>query len=319
MTRINQLGKIRRFGLAGTVALAGHGLRYHASKHLLRRRYLTRRIHDYQLCLDLHDQGLSKDIAIRGTREEQLKYIIDREVAPGDVVLDVGANIGYYAMMLAGRVGPSGKVYAMEPEPGNFQLLQRNIALNGAHAIVDAYPIGASDAEGTGTLYVNSRSNLHSFLVDPARPASKPKGRGTVEVPVTDIPSFIKDKRPVDMMRMDIEGFEVEVLSGLEPVVKDGRFAGKIVFECHFPRYTESHSIREPLRMLFGHGYRVRYMTSTDERNPKIRRHGYEPIALVQTSDTRFRGIFENVAEDDAEALICNTGGVRDVLLEKSA
>ena len=64
MTKLNQLGKLRRFGLAGTVSLVGHGLNYYAQKRVLRRRYLVRRIHNYRLRLDLYDAGLSKDIAL---------------------------------------------------------------------------------------------------------------------------------------------------------------------------------------------------------------------------------------------------------------
>ena len=142
--RINQLGKLGRFGLKGTALLVKHGLNYYARKYVLRRRHLVRKIHDYKLLLDLRDPGLSRDVAIRGSREEQLKYIIDRVVGPGDVVLDVGANIGYYAIMLAKRVGSSGKVYAMEPEPHNLELLQRNIDLNGVDGVM---PVGFQNPE----------------------------------------------------------------------------------------------------------------------------------------------------------------------------
>ena len=128
--RINQWGKISRFGVLGTAELIGHGLNYCGRKYLLRQKYLVRRIHDYQMCLDLYDPGLSRDIVIRGTREEQLKYLIEREVHEGDVVLDVGANIGYYTIMLAKLVGSSGRVYALEPEANNFSLLNQNVALN---------------------------------------------------------------------------------------------------------------------------------------------------------------------------------------------
>ena len=320
MTRINQLGKIRRFGVVGTATLVGHGLNYYTRKYVLWRQSLVRRIHDYKLCLDLRDGGLSKDIAIRGTREEQLKYIIDREVGPGDVVLDIGANIGYYTIMLASRVGDSGRVYAIEPEPKNFELLRTNIELNGVGSVVKAYWLGASDAQGAGRLYVHEFSNLHSFLPMSGSDSNGSAGQPYVEVPLTDVSSFIQGKRPVDLLRMDIEGYEVEVIRGLERAIADGSFSGKILFECHFPRYNdETHSMREPLTMLLSHGYHGRYLTSTDERRPRIRELGYEPTSLVQTNDRRFRGVYENVAGDDVVTLICKTGGVRDIMLEKRA
>ena len=314
--RLNQLGKIKRFGVLGTGMMVGHALNYYTRKYLLRRDSLVRRIHDYRLRIDLHDPGLSRDVAVRGTREEQLKYVIDRVVGPSDVILDVGANIGYYTVMLSKLVGKTGMVYAIEPEPRNFERLQKNVQLNGIESIVETYQIGASDSVGTGMLHVSRRSNLHSFLGSTG--ADDTNGDRSIELPLTDISSFIQGKRRVDLLRMDIEGYEVEVISGLEAAVVDGSWTGKILFECHFPRYNdENHSMRKPLRMLFENGYRARYLTSNDEKKPRIRSRGYEPTVLVKTSDTRFRGIYENVSNDDAEALVCEIGGVRDILLEK--
>lgn len=313
--RLNQFGKIKRFGLGGTAVLVAHGLRYYAAKYALRRSHLVRRIHNYRLSIDLQDPGLSRDVAIRGSREEQLKYVIDRVVGPGDVVLDLGANIGYYTIMLAQLVGNSGKIYAMEPEPRNFERLRRNIYLNDMDGIVEAFNVGAADAPGVGRLNLSSYSNWHSFL---SHDSDDSEHGLSIEVPVIDVSSFIRGKRPVDMLRMDIEGYEVEVLIGLEQAITEGSWSGKILFECHFPRYDDkTHSMRKPLSMLFRHGYRVRYMTSGDESRPLIRERGYRPIAQIQTSDTRYRGIYENVADEDVLSLICDTGGVRDVLLVK--
>ena len=134
-----------------------------------------------------------------------------------------------------------------------------------------------------------------------------------------DVPSFLEGKGRIDLLRVDIEGYGVEVLNGLEPAIVDGRWTGKIVFECHSPRYDdEVHSMRKPLRMLFKNGFHTRYLTSSDEKRPRIRDRGYEPAAVVQTSDTLYRGIYENVGDDDTESLPCDTGGVRDILLEKT-
>jgi len=317
--RINQWGKISRFGVLGTAGLIGHGLNYWGRKYLLRQKYLARRIHDYQMCLDLYDPGLSRDIAIRGTREEQLKYLIEREVHEGDVVLDIGANIGYYTIMLAKLVGCSGKVYAIEPEPKNFSLLNKNVELNDVGQIVETFNIAAAEKNGSGRLFISKRSNLHSFS---AQLEQEEGGHGNssgnfIVVATRDLTSFLHDKRPVNLIRMDIEGHEVEVIRGLESSIDGGSFSGKIVFECHFPRYNSDHCIREPLRMLFAHGYRARYLTSSDERSSKIREKGYKPIAIVRTNDSRFRGIYEDIGNGDVVRLVSETGGVRDVLLEK--
>ena len=74
---------------------------------------------------------IQRRIAFFGLFEPNLTYFLLDRLRPGDVFIDVGANIGYFTLLAAGRVGPQGKVYAIEASPETFALLQRNIALNG--------------------------------------------------------------------------------------------------------------------------------------------------------------------------------------------
>ena len=72
------------------------------------------------------------------------------------------------------------------------------------------------------------------------------------------------------------------------------------------------------LEFLFHNGYKTKYVTSTDELKPRIKNLGYKPIKIIQTNDTRFRGIYKNISDSDTIELICNSGGVRDVLFQKN-
>lgn len=312
---------IQRFGVTSSVAMVGYAINYYIHRYVLRADYLVRPIHDYRMQLDIHDQGISRAIAIRGTREPQLKFLLERTLKPGWAVLDVGANIGYYTLMMAKRTGPTGKIYAIEPEAKNFALLQSNVSLNGLDNMVETFHMGAARAPGVERLYTHARSNLHSFVSAESSHGSSDGRSGEWEdVPVTDLSSFIADKRPIDFLRMDIEGYEVDVLNGLEKAIEDGTFTGSIVFECHRPRYDrETRDITKPLRMLHRHGYHARYMTSNDENNGLIRDAGYRPIAVIPTSDFRSSGIYENVKEEDVVTLISESGGVRDVLFSRGA
>ena len=115
---------------------------------------------------------------------------------------------------------------------------------------------------------------------------------------------------------MDVEGYEVEILEGLEKALNNGLFKGMIVFECHFPKYHEEmHSISAQLKMLFAYGYRVKTMTSNDEKRSKIKEFGYVVDRLIRSGDTTYQGIYRNIRNDDAITLISELGGVRDVLL----
>ena len=240
-----------------------------------------------------------------------------REIKENEVIIDVGANIGYYSIMLANIVGSNGKIYALEPEPTNYQTLKKNITLNKLENIIEPYQMGASDTNSPRFLYRSKYSNMHSFILPENDILDIKNPKSQIEIKMTNLSDFISNKEPIDMLRMDIEGYEVEVLLGLQDAIKNNTWTGKILFECHFKKYNETHNIKNKLEFLFDNGYKTRYVTSTDERKPRIRNLGYKPIKIIQTNDTRFRGIYENISNPDTIQLICNSGGVRDVLFEK--
>ncbi len=94
-----------------------------------------------------------------GTYEHnELRNLLQR-LQPGDTFIDVGAHIGYLSLPIAKRVGPSGKVIALEPSPTSLELLRRNVALNGFNwvTVVDA---AASDKDGLARLHMSSQSAM---------------------------------------------------------------------------------------------------------------------------------------------------------------
>ncbi len=86
--------------------------------------------------LDPTDSIVSPMLLRDGYFEPYETTLIESVVKPGDVVLDIGANIGYYTLIFARLVGEQGRVYAFEPDPTNFQLLKKNIRANGYHNVV---------------------------------------------------------------------------------------------------------------------------------------------------------------------------------------
>src|SRR3990172_6284836 len=116
---------------------------------LLGREYVRKRIHGNQMYLRVGDKGVSRALAIFGTREVLETEIFKRELAERMAVVDLGANIGYYTLLAASIVGASGKVYAIEPFRDNFALLQRNIQINRYDSIVETFQLAISDSIGT--------------------------------------------------------------------------------------------------------------------------------------------------------------------------
>ena len=85
-------------------------------------------VHGHKMFLDPKD---SLRLSIFGVYEPFETDLVQHEVGEGDVVLDIGANIGYYTLIFARIVGEGGKVFAFEPDPDNFALLKKNVEASG--------------------------------------------------------------------------------------------------------------------------------------------------------------------------------------------
>lgn len=246
---------------------------------------LLKKIQGSRMYLDVNDPGLSKGLAIHGVREEIHTKIIKRELEEGMTVVDIGANIGYYVLIEALIVAKKGRVYAIEPSPGNFELLNKNIKVNNYTDIVQPYNIAISDRCGKARLYLSEESNLPTML-NPEEYPSKAHADTYIEVQTTTLDDFLKDKEPVDLIRMDVEGYEVEIFDGMLNTLQGGNAPRKILFEAHPSRYTPTHSLKPRLEMLLSFGYKPKaIMTDTGIRPQKLIDLGYEPEIIIKAGE----------------------------------
>lgn len=153
-------------------------------------------------------------------------------LGPGDVFVDVGAHIGFYALLAAARVGPQGRVLAIEADPVNHERLAANVRRNPGSTI-DTVCVAISDVDGTAHLARNTTGNRggNSLLVG---------GDETIQVPCRTLASVLAAQglARVTGMKLDIEGMEFRVLRRyFEDVSPDAR-PRVIVFE-HQPRWNE--------------------------------------------------------------------------------
>ena len=148
-----------------------------------------------------------------------------RTVRPGQTVLDLGANVGLYTLLFAKLVGPVGRVIAFEPGPKSFQLLVKNIEVNG-YKNVTAERIAVMDRSGDVNFCIcptAGSDNRIEGLVDPSL------GWETVRVQGTSIDDYVGDM-PVDFVKIDIQGSEAPALFGMRRTIE--RNAGiKVVLE----------------------------------------------------------------------------------------
>ena len=304
----------RHKGLGALVVAVFQLFKANFLRRVLGIRYVKRSVHDYMMFLDTTDPGISRTLILFGSREEDHRIMLQRALRRGMTVLDIGANIGYYALMASRAVGPKGRVVAIEPSPTNVALLERNIAVNGVTNI-SVSCAAVSNTAGTKQFFLSELSNLNTFHADDR--ADQHLTGKILDVRTLTVPQIVKEFGQPDLIRMDVEGHEVEIFNGMIDEIEAGDLSPSIIFETHIRHYTSGHDFVTPLRRLFDAGYVVAIASSSSESGTAIVESlGYKGGAPIAT-DFKTRVLYERIAFDDAIDLICKRGGIRTVLLER--
>lgn len=127
---------------------------------------------------------------------------------PGMTFCDVGANLGIFTLLASRLVGPQGRVFAFEPIPENYTVLDRNIKLNDA-TNVSLICKAVSDKNGTTPIFLSIDSGSHSISSKPAT-----SNGNQLDVEMVRLDSMSEIPR-IDLLKIDVEGAELEVLAGL--------------------------------------------------------------------------------------------------------
>lgn len=136
---------------------------------------------------------------------------LGRVVRPGMTVLDIGAHVGFYTLLLARLAAPGGRVVAVEPAPGNLDLLRRNIA-PGPPVPIEVLPVAAGAEDRDRSLRLGTSSDTHSFYEHPLAGRTQ-----TALVAQRRLDRLLP--APPDFVKVDVEGAELEALAGLEGVM----------------------------------------------------------------------------------------------------
>lgn len=196
-------------------------------------------------------QGTSKERGSFGVGyvfdyELGTQRVFKRIVKPGMTVVDVGANIGYYALLGAKIVGEGGRVYAFEPDPLYFSLLKKNIEANRLDKIVEPFKTAVGSAEKTAVLSLGNLTGS-SLVSLPGVGINK-----TVEVKVVSLDSFFSERNwpPADLVKIDIEGYEKCALEGMRGLAKRNRGLNIIIELSPFHLEASGTTAEELLGLL---------------------------------------------------------------------
>lgn len=134
-----------------------------------------------------------------------------QHVHPGMTAVDIGAHVGFYTLLLARLVAPGGRVVAVEPAPENLDLLRRNLS-QGSPVPIEVLPVAAGAEDCDRTLKLSDSSDMHSFH-------QHPLGGHTRAVLVSQRRLDHLLPASPDVVKVDVEGAELEALEGLEGVM----------------------------------------------------------------------------------------------------
>ena len=267
---------------------------------------IERMIRGNPMKLNLRDDGLSRDLFIYGVREERGTELFERELervaetVDEGVVIEIGANIGYFALMELNALGDSPSLVAFEPDERSAALLERNLDLNGYRdaATVERAAVGSEC--GTAEFELLEHSNLNKvkdeLTVDPEYEVDR-----TVTVDMWSIDSYLDvhdiDPESVVAARMDVEGYEVEVLRGMDRVLSA---PGPLVLslEIH-PGRLRSSDIRD--------------------LGKRLDNSGFEVVEALTESITVYPFVDANVRDVDSVRSLPHEGPAYNIILRKPA
>jgi FkbM family methyltransferase len=217
------------------------------------------------LLIDMPKQGykffcrINRDDFLFMTNHENeiMEYFIPNE---GDTVVDVGAHIGLYTLIAAKKVGPSGKVIAIEPDPENFKILKKNILLNRLMN-VEALQCAVYSTKEKVKLFLpeieGGRTIFNTVMQDRARTSTE----NFIEVEANTLDDILEsiNIREVNWIKIDVEGAELEVLKGAVNTLSSNKNIS-LVIEIHgIEIYTEM------IKYLKARNLRIMYEKSNEK------------------------------------------------------
>jgi FkbM family methyltransferase len=146
----------------------------------------------------------------KGWQDSSEIELLERHISNGEVILDIGANIGFYAALLSRLTGHDGMVHCFEPDPLNFSRLEENCRSIGN---IRMNRMAVGERTERLTLYTSNRLNVDHRTYRPDSYAKE------VSVPSVCIDDYLAENRRLDFIKMDIQGYETQAIKGMQQTI----------------------------------------------------------------------------------------------------
>ena len=207
---------------------------------------LARILGRHKIFLRSSDRGFACHVMLDGFWEMWLTQFLANHVKPGMTVVDVGANFGYFTLLLGDAVGETGHVIAVEPNPDTAALLQETILLNGHGQRTRVVPHALGATAGHGWLYSPRGEPKNATLVDRE---DLPGGR-TIDVTTVTLDEVALPCKKVDLVKIDAEGGEIAIAAGMRRLIARDR--PMITLEFNPARYADPGSFLNEMLASYG-------------------------------------------------------------------
>lgn len=223
-------------------------LYYRVAVLLFRNELLVKPILDNKMLLNIHNKGLEKDLFLHGIREKESTEIFRDYLEEGMKIADIGANVGYYTLLEANEVGNSGQITAIEPTLSTFLTLKKNCVINQFENIDIVNKAVGFEQDLVG-INKGSSPNLN-------RIANSSSSEETIEQ--SSLVNII-DFDP-DAVRMDVEGYELEILRGMSDILESDNLI--LFIEVHPSKIEDYYdgTIDEFWDILSNHNFEAKYL-----------------------------------------------------------
>jgi FkbM family methyltransferase len=189
---------------------------------------------NYKMFVDSRDVSIAPHLILEGVYEEHTDAVLRHLVAPGMRVVEIGANVGLFTLLMCHRAGPSGSVYAFECDPVLAQIARDNLELNGFSRIGTIDDHAVSKEIGTLSFRATTRHRGGGTLVAGLQqiPELTESERETISVQATTLDAFLSSHdRKIDFLKIDAEGAEPDIITGGRRIFGDPRYRVTVMME----------------------------------------------------------------------------------------
>lgn len=227
---------------------------------------------------------VQRHIYLFGVWEPAITRWFETQLRPGDTVVDIGANVGYYTLLAAALVGPGGRVVAIEASPTIFAVLEQNIRLKQVAAQITVCNVAAAALHGTVRIYDAPAGNLGNTST--IREYTESEGRLVDAVPASEL---VEDTAAVRLVKIDVEGDELSCLQGLQPLLRGMNQGASVVVEITPAFLAKRHqTVGEVYDLMALCGFRADWsLPNHYEARHYASKKGWEPKRWTGASESQ--------------------------------